>query len=178
LILVRHPVAFVASILRLGWDEELDLIHLSQQPELVEDYFSDESQFLHSKRNDVIEKAAAMWRALNKVLLLQANHHSNWIVITHEALSQSPLETFQRLYQIYDLPWSMSVKNMILKTTNSKNTVEASTGRVQQFSRNSSEIFKLRRKMLSLEQRKKIFEITSDVALKIYPSESFDIDAS
>jgi hypothetical protein len=175
LILIRHPIGFVASALRLDWDEELNLEHLLQQPELVEDYFADEYDFLKQERTDLLERAAALWRALNKVLLLQASYNPGWIIITHEALSQAPLETFQDLFGKCGLPWSNSIQKMILKTTNAKNSTEVSGGRVQQFSRNSADIFQLRREMLSAEQRRRIFEITSDVALKVYSEESFGL---
>lgn len=175
LILIRHPIGFVASALRLNWSEELDLSHLLEQPELVEDYFADEYHFLKLERADLLEKAAALWRALNKVLLLQASYNPSWIVITHEDLSKAPLESFQNLFKKYDLPWSDSIKKIILKKTHSKNSAEVSSGRVQQFSRNSADIFQLRRGMLSTEQRRRIFEITSDIALKVYSEESFGL---
>ncbi|HEY9825916.1 MAG TPA: sulfotransferase [Stenomitos sp.] len=176
LILVRHPIAFAASAMRLNWDEEVDLSHLLNQPELIEDYFLDDIDFLKQKRNSSVEKAAALWRALNKVLFIQSQRNSNWKVLTHEQLSSAPLETFQELYTSFNLPWTKRVEKIIINSTHSKNSAEASKGTVQQFSRDSSRIFEIRSKMLNLDQRKAVFDITSDVALKFYSPDSFNIN--
>ena len=173
-ILVRHPVAFVASILRIGW--EVDLEPIRRQPELVADYFSDDLEFLQKTRDDRIEIIAALWRALNKVLAIQAERNPLWCVVRHEDISLYPLETFHRLYDRLGLPWSSRVEKMIRKRTSAKNKVEAAGGRVQDFNRNSAGLFDLRRNMLSARQRRMVYEVTQDIALKFYEPESFGLN--
>ncbi len=170
-VLVRHPIGFVASIMRIGWETSLDPI--SAQKELVEDYFPDEAEFLATPRKDKVESSAALWRALNKVLSEQCRRNPGWQVLTHEDMSRRPLETFRRLYRALGLPWSSRVERIIIKSTNSNNNAEAASGRVQDFKRNSAQIFDLRRNMLSMEERRKVFEITKDVAFRFYDEESF-----
>jgi hypothetical protein len=173
-ILIRHPVSVVASAVRLGWNMNLDPIR--QQPELVEDYFSDEKEFLFAERKDRVENASALWRALNKVLLSQIKQHPSWRVVTHEALSQDPVAHFCRLYEALDLPWSPRVAERVVALTSRENRVDARKGRVHEFKRNSSGIFAHSLKRLSGEERRRIYEITRDVALQIYPKESFQLD--
>ncbi len=96
-------------------------------------------------------------------------------MITHEQLSQQPISAFKQLYNDLDLPWSESVQNKILKQTQGNRSAEAKKGRVQDFKRNSAEIFKMRRDSLSLQERQSIFEIVKDVALQVYTEESFAI---
>ncbi len=170
LVMVRHPVAFVASALRLGW--RLEPARLAKQPELVRDHFDHEPDFLAREWGDPVESAAALWRALNKVLLAQARTHPEWTVVTHERLSRAPQEEFRRLFSEFDLRWTNRMARLVERRTGGSR-VEAASGRVQDFRRDSARIFELRRDMLSPPQRRRVLDITGDVALALYPEESF-----
>ncbi|GMT42523.1 MAG: sulfotransferase family protein [bacterium] len=170
-VMIRHPVSFVASTMRLGW--ELDLTPICAQGELVDDFFSDETEFLQAKERSTLQSSAALWRALNKVLLMQAENNPRWHVVTHEQLCASPVKTFRELYGGLGLPWSSGIERLIVKKTESKNRASARPGRVQEFSRDSAAIFKHSINTLSAEQRKEIYDITEDVAQKFYSRESF-----
>jgi hypothetical protein len=173
-IIIRHPIAVVASAMRLRWNMNLDPLH--QQRELIADYFSDDYQFLHAPSKDPVEQAAALWRALNKVLFNQASRHPSWQVILHENLSKNPVEHFRTLYKAFDLPWTPRIENKVFTLTDTENPVAARQGRVHTFRRNSPELFRHSLKMLSREQRQKVYEITKDVALLAYSKESFQLD--
>ncbi|UCC83691.1 MAG: sulfotransferase [Gemmatimonadota bacterium] len=174
LILVRHPVTFVASTLRLGWS--IDISAISDQPELVEDYFESEEDLLWAPGDDPLEAAARLWRALNKVLLAQADQHPEWPVLTHEEVSARPVEVFRDLYKHFDLKWSPRIEGLIRRRTGPKNKAEVAAGRVQDFRRDSAQLFAIRSRMLSSEQRRRVFELTSDVAKKLYSEESFGLE--
>jgi hypothetical protein len=110
---------------------------------------------------------------LKKVLLEQAAQHPEWIAVKHEELSQQPVVTFRRLYDRLGLPWSDRVERRIRRRTSTRNPAEARRGRTQDFSRDSRRLFDLRVAMLTSEERREVFEITRDVALRVYPEESF-----
>jgi hypothetical protein len=173
-ILIRHPVAVVASFLRLGWQG--DLAAICQQPQLIEDYFFDDQHLLFEQQREPLERIAVLWRALNKVLLAQASRHPSWRIVTHESLSEKPIEKFRQLYDALDLPMSARAEKKISRLTSKENAVEARIGQVHEFKRNSAELFRNSLKAMSLEQRRKIFSITKDVALRIYSKESFRLD--
>jgi hypothetical protein len=173
IILIKHPTSYIASLKRVNWWP--DLSTLAIQPELVQDYFADEVDFLNQNFDNPILEAASVWRAMYKVLLSQASKYPDWQIITHEELCKSPVTVFKDVYYKCDLPWSESIENKIIKLTQSRST-EAKKGLVQDFNRNSADIFKMRRNSLNIEERKQIFDIVQDVALKIYSRESFDID--
>ncbi|MDY6782469.1 MAG: sulfotransferase [Cyanobacteriota bacterium] len=173
-IIIKHPASFVASIKRVKFSPSPDKI--SDRDRLTQDYFANEPDFLYRTWADPVQAAAAFWRIAYKVLLTQASQYPHWQVITHEQISQSPVATFRQLYQNLDLPWSSSIERKIIKQTQSSNSTEAKAGVVQDFKRNSAEIFETRRNSLSLEERIIIFEIVKDVALNIYPKESFALD--
>ena len=173
-ILIRHPASLAASLKRVGWFPEMkDFV---QQPELVEDYFADEPDFLQRDWPSRLLESMAHWRATYKVLLTQAASHSNWQIVTHEELSAHPVSVFKRLYQTLDLPWSNRVAHTIRKLTNTRDSAEARGGQAMDLSRNSADIFEMRRDSLSKDERKAIFEIVEDVALQVYSRDSFAID--
>lgn len=172
-LLTKHPTSFIASLKRVDWWPSLS--SMNDQPELVEDFFSEDKDFIYQDFSDPVRSAAAYWRAINKVFLSQINKYPNWHLITHEKLSEEPVLTFKNLYKDLNLPWSQSVYQKIIESTHGKST-QARRGLVQDFNRNSADIFKARRESLTLEERKAIFEMTEDVALQIYSRESFDID--
>lgn len=65
LCLVRHPVAFVASHLRLGWDVQRRLDDLAGQPGVIEDFFGGRRDGLRPRTDEPVVVAATLWRALN-----------------------------------------------------------------------------------------------------------------
>ncbi|MGF1492532.1 MAG: sulfotransferase [Microcoleaceae cyanobacterium] len=170
-IVVKHPASFIASIKRVNFRPSPD--KLNDQPYLIQDFFADEAEVFARDWSDPVLAAAAFWRIVYKVLLEQASRYPDWRVLTHEQLSQAPVETFKQLYSDVELPWSESIHQKILKQTQGNLSAEARKGRVQDFKRNSADIFKLRRDSLSLQERQSIFEIVKDVALEIYSEDSF-----
>lgn len=173
-ILVKHPVSFIASLKRVHWWPEV--AEFAEQPHLVADYFSDEPEFFGRSWPNRMLESAAHWRATYKVLLDQAERYPDWQVITHETLSTHPLEEFRKLFLALELPWSESVERKIRKLMLGTGSVDAQKGRVQDFNRRSSDIFAMRRDSVPRAERQAIFDIVQDVALRLYSRESFAID--
>lgn len=175
-IVVKHPLSFIASLKRVNWWPQVSWI-TEDQPHLVEDYFGDELDFVGRSYNSLLEGSAAYWRATYKVLLEQASKYPNWQIITHEELSQNSTILFKQLYEKLELPWSEKVERKIFKLTQSdRASADAKQGLVQDFNRNSKDIFEIRRNSLSQEERKTIFSIVQDVSSKVYSEESFAIN--
>ena len=170
-IIIRHPLAVVASALRLNLS--IDLAPLRQQRALIEDYFADEAVFLNMHRLTLVENTAALWRALNKVLLIQSRRHPDWKLVTHEALAQNPIQQFQILYEDLGLPWSSSVHTQIQKLTGQNNPVDVPSSRFQALKRNSGGLFRHSFERLPQADRETVLRITEDIALQFYPETSF-----
>jgi len=169
-IVVRHPASLAASLKRVGWWPEVKDF---RQPELVEKYLSDETDMLHRDWSSRFLESMAHWRLLYKMLLTQARQYSDWIVITHERLSAQPRATFQYLFDQLDLPWTKYTARTVERLTSHSNSAEARRGQEMDLSRNSENLFEMRRDSLTCEERKEIFEIVEDVALQLYSKESF-----
>jgi hypothetical protein len=173
-IIVRHPVSLAASLNRLEWFPQTYDFRL--QPDLVADYLADETNVLERSWPNRLMEAMAHWRLLHKVLLDQAEKYDDWIVITHEELSANPMRTFRRLYRTLNLPWSSSVESKILTLTQDNGKATPTKGRVQDFRRDSAKIFEVRREAISPETRREIYDITRDVALRLYKPDTFGLD--
>lgn len=173
-ILVRHPVSLAASLKRMGWWPEMH--EFAVQPDLVEDYFADETDFLTRTWPNRLLESMAHWRATYKVLLQQADEYPDWTVVTHEDFCERPVDVTRRLYDDLGLPWSDAYAKKIRSLTGTSNSAQARSGRVQDFRRDSSRLFEMRRDSIPVEERRQIFDVVKDVALSLYSRDSFALD--
>lgn len=173
-ILVKHPISLVASFRRVGWQPLM--AYFKNQPYLIEDYFADRPTLFNDDHGSLVQQVATFWTIAYKVLLEQANSYPDWQVILHEELCEQPVSTLQQLYKAVGLSWSTSIERKVKKLTQGNSSAEAKAGKVQDFKRDSSNIFKMRRDSLTLSERHEIFEIVKDVALPIYSRASFALD--
>ena len=170
-ILIRHPAAVVASVMRLGW--KMDPSQVCDQPEMLEEYFPEGSSLFEYKGSFGIEGAAALWGILNTVILRQADRNPSWIVLTHEEICQRPLEMFRKLYSTLELRWSSRVEKRIRHYTGNQNPRAANVGAVHSFKRDSVGLLEHSLKLLSRRERQVIFDITRSVANQFYPEKTF-----
>lgn len=172
-IIVRHPVSLAASLERVGWYPEMDAF--LNEPDLLEDFFSSQPDFLRRDWPSRLLESMGHWRATYHVLLSQAEKYSNWHVVTHEELCKRPLSVSRQLYEALELPWSSLVKYRIRRLTGG-GSPEARSGQAMDLKRDSSNLFEMRRDSIPEEKRREIFDIVKDVALELYPRDSFAID--
>lgn len=171
-VIVRHPVSHAAALLRLQWHPSLHW--MAEQDAFREDFFGEDPSFLDQHLDDIVVAAAFHWRAVYKVLLEQAASFG-FVVVTLEALSAEPEAEFQALYRTLGLPWSLGVAQYVRKLTMNAGAGEVRNGKVQDFRRDSAAIFALRRSQLSETDRQVVFDITQDVACRLYSTASFGL---
>lgn len=178
-VLLRHPVAFVASTRRLGWNLREHLDALIRQPHLAEDWLGSGLHELAGRSwSTHAEQGAILWRALNTVLLRQAGDNPDIIVLRHEDLSARPVAEFRSLYERLGLPWSRRVERRVRRLTEAGNRVETEDGRVQDFTRDSAALLNLRMGQVDATERTRIWELTRDVAQPHYPQDTFMLEHS
>jgi len=173
-VVVRHPLSFLASLQRVGWWPDIN--GFAGQPDLLADYFPGEEAWFDTDWSSLRAQSAARWRASYKVLLSQAQRYPDWVVVTHESICAKPLESFRELYRRLSLPWSASVERRIRKLTQGK-TLRSRSGRAMDLKRDSAAISRESKTELSVEDRREIFDIVKDVALELYDVESFGLEA-
>lgn len=137
-VIVRHPCALAASWARLDRDRPGDPMwsgvddHLSgllSQNALLEDYLSPYADVL-SSADSYYEKVGALWGAIYTVLLSQAKTHSDWAVVTHEALSLNPEAEFQALFAALGCKWTPATTQALARTTSADGKKPYGTVRV------------------------------------------------
>lgn len=170
-VIVRHPAAYVASQLRLGPDMRSELAALAAQPDLVADHFEGDASPLRPASDDPVVLASTLWSALTRVILAQAASVPSAIVVRHEDLSGEPERHFQALFHSCGLPWTARTARRVRRLTTGQ--VEARGGRTQDFHRDSARLFEHRLKTLTPEQRRQVYDLTSDVAAAHYSRDSF-----
>jgi hypothetical protein len=174
-VVVRHPVSLVASFRRLGWWPESE--KLLEQSALVADHLENcrlTPSRIDSKLPVHIEDACLHWCLVNQVLLDWADRY-DWTVVRHETLCEHPLSTFKRLYRTLELPWSRSVDRAVRRLTTGSSAT-ADNNQVQDFRRDSGSIFETRLQSISKTNRREIYEVTKEVALRVYSESSFHIN--
>ena len=78
IVLIRHPCAFVLSILRSNWRFNFD--KFLNQRGLMENYLYQFEKQLYQKPKDLIEEADLLWKCLHHVITIYKNKYSNWIL--------------------------------------------------------------------------------------------------
>lgn len=174
-ILIKHPISFVVSVVkRKKWLKSPS--ELSHQSDLIKDYFSDEPGYFDKNWDSPIKSASAYWRILYKVLLSQSSNYPDWHIVKHEEMSQDPVSFFNHLYNSLDLNWSDSIEKKVISMTKGAGKNQVTSGKVHSLRRDSSKIFQASIDSLSKDERREIFDVVQDVALKVYPRSSFAID--
>jgi len=171
-VVIRHPVSLVASFRRLGWWPQSK--KLLEQPALMDDHFRNSGlkpSRINSTLPEHVEDSCLHWCLVNQVLLDWAETH-DWNVVTHETLCDEPLRTFKRLYRTLELPWSRHVRRKVRSLTTGE-SAKAKNNEVQDFNRDSESIFETRVRSISKENRQEIYDVTKDVALRVYSESSF-----
>lgn len=177
-LVVKHPLSYYASLKRLKWWPHPP--KLFEQVHLVEDHLDGApltslSDWLRRESwDDPVVAAGVHWSLVHYTLLAQQKKHADWKVILHEELSARPVETFRDLYEHLGLRWSDSARQKIERLTG-VGDADARSGKVQDFRRQSDKIFQSRVDSIELADRKKMFQTTREVALRLYPESTFGL---
>jgi hypothetical protein len=172
IIVVKHPISFVASMVRVN--SEYNEMEVMKQPVLVEKYLKEERESFTRPPSSIVEASARLWRVAHKVIFQMAKCYSDWIIVRQEDLSLEPIETFCTLYKKNRLPWSNRIEKRIKKMTGSKNTINGRAGHRYDLRRNSRAILKARFASLSPSEKKVVYNLTGDIASYLYEDKYWD----
>jgi hypothetical protein len=173
-ILVRHPLAFVSSLKRLGWD--FDFRDLLEQPLLMRDYlepFRGEMEASLDVPDDIIRQGSLLWRMVYTVVESFRETHPEFLVVRHEDLSSQPEAEFGKLYSSLGLAFSPRIQQALVNSSQSSNPEELSARKVHAVNLDSRANLSNWKKRLMDEEIQRIQLLTMDVAEKFYPEESW-----
>jgi len=117
-IMVRHPCAFVASIVKAGWKLPLGsfLAQDSLMREKLDPYRTEISDAVEAE-DDRLKQAAVTWKILYSAAARYRAAHSDWIFLRHEDISAQPMEEFDRLADRLGIITNEKQRSFIRKST-------------------------------------------------------------
>jgi hypothetical protein len=168
-VIVRHPVAVVSSLKRLGFT--FDFNDLLEQPLLMADHlepFRSEIEAAAARPDDVIGQGALLWR------IIYSNIDENdgnelFQLVRHEDLSRNPLEEFASLFEKLSQPFTEAARRQIERATGNQNPSEVPVRRPSTVRLDSRANLDNWRHRLSPAEVKRILDIVGPVAERFYP---------
>ncbi len=101
IVMIRHPAAFVSSLLRYGHRPPLE--DLLDQPLLMRDHLSayrEEMQRVrHARNGDLLNEAILAWNLFYSVVDQYRKSNPDWLFLRHEDVSVEPESTFRTLFE-------------------------------------------------------------------------------
>ncbi|WP_334049576.1 sulfotransferase [Alteromonas gracilis] len=139
IVVIRHPAAFISSLKLKNW--QFDFNDFCNQPSLMNRYLSTfESEIIESAKNnnlDIIDIGILLWNCIHHTILSYQDKYPNWIYITHEQLSTSPVQEFEKIYDRLELEFTKKCQNTIKLSSGQHNPKEQIEN--NEFVRNSAE---------------------------------------
>ncbi len=167
LVLMRHPAAFVASVLRMGW--RFDVGPIVARGDLMNDHLG---PILDHDRSyagiSAIEEATLMWNCLYRVMTNYVDRNPAMVLRTHEEISRDPLVQFEALYRRFDLPFSRRVARIIGEKTGESNPTAPKATALHTMNRDSRSNIKRWKTVLSQEQIHFIRSQTEGLSSRFY----------
>ncbi|MGH9013450.1 MAG: sulfotransferase [Acidimicrobiia bacterium] len=168
-IMIRHPAAFVSSIMRVGWTH--DFGKFLDQPELVKVYLQQHRERLEALRgpHDPFDGAVLAWVVTHEVIRVTQQRRPDWQFIRHEDLSAAPIEGFRAMYRALDVEMTPAAEAVIRKHSSADNPTEAPEGDPYQIQRDSAGNIEAWRSRLTDDEVGRVQEGTTELARHFYP---------
>jgi hypothetical protein len=137
---IRHPCGHVASGLRMKGEgmEVVNLERLLEQPTLMNQYFANEQDWLCGL-TDPIEKMAASYGIIYKVLGEQLRYHPEWVIVHHEALCDDAPGQFYRLFHALGMQYTQRVDDFLKSSDHTADANLSSEQKLWSLSRRRAE---------------------------------------
>lgn len=170
-VVIRHPVAFVASLIAAGW-VRFRFRRLLAQPDLVRNAltpFRSEIEAAARNHPPPVEAGILLWRITHHHIAALQDRHPDWIFVRHEDLVRDPTGGFRDLYRRLGLVFTPEVENGIRSYSGpTTRRVRALFAHQERVSRDSKETVGLFRKRLSDTEIARVLEATRPIAALFY----------
>lgn len=168
-VVVRHPAAFVSSLVRLGWS--FDFSDLLEQPLLMRDWlgaFRSEMARLNESSHDLVEQASLLWKVIYHAVWVMKAHMQDILIIRHEDLSADPVEGFGRLYRALGLDFHERARHAVMASSSAANPSETSLRKVHSVRLDSRASLQNWQRRLSRQDIERVRRLTEEVAGHYY----------
>ena len=170
-IMIRKPVAFVASIKRLNWGFDYERNWLPQTA-LMRDHLARHADSMRGYEGevDLVGEGIVMWNVLYDFVADLRERRPDLVYLIYEDLAARPLEGFEELYSRLGLRWDDGVRERIAGFSDGSNPKDVSARRRRAIRRDSSAAAETWRQRLGEEEVRRVEEETAEVAARLYPS--------
>jgi Sulfotransferase family len=171
--IVRHPVAVVSSLKRLGFT--FDFTNLLEQSLLMDqrlERFRSEMEAALRNPGDIVGQGSVLWRIVYASIAEDQDRVSSMHVVRHEDLSLNPVKEYSRLYEALGMPLGAGARRTIARNTSERNPIEVSQKnpfKVRLDSRANLTNWKHR---LEADEVERVLSITSTERRKFYDEAS------
>jgi len=175
LILVRHPAAFVSSLLRVRWQVRFG--SWLRQPLLMDSLlapWAEQIERADAGQRDLTSDGALLWTVCNDVVRRWRDEHPSWLIVRHEDLAADPEVAFAGLYDALGLSWTDAVGTEIRTSTSADNPADVASGAQHELARNSRSIATVWRSRLSDSQIGVVRDIAGEVGAAFYGDGMWD----
>jgi hypothetical protein len=170
LVMIRHPAAFAGSLKEKGWTHPFE--DFLAQPQLMEGYFADytdEIETFANRDRDIVDQAALLWTLLYTVVAAYRKKHPEWTFLRHEDVARAPVDTFQKLYDQYDLDFTDEIRKRIEEHSHSPGE-SASENSIH---RDSQSVVRNWTRRLTSAEIARVRERTESIASKYYQDDEW-----
>jgi hypothetical protein len=173
LVTTRHPLAFVSSLVRLGW--RFDFRQLQRQKEAMDLIADGEEDVVLGSRlgaGDPLVEAAYLWKVLHRVIARYRDLHRDWIFVRYEDLAREPAPRFEEIFAKLGLRFGKRVRDRIERLSGEENPPERAVDpRVTRVSSLDHAEMSIRR--LPSGERDRVRRIVSPVADLFYSAQEW-----
>jgi hypothetical protein len=165
LVLIRHPAAFVNSLVRKGWDHPFS--HFTEQPELMAQLAPHREELEHFAAHEqpLFDQAVLLWVVIHD-RIREYEERRPWTFLRHEDVSREPVRRFRELYDALGLTWTAEVQATIEAHSGAGNP--ADTDDPASHRRESAAVITSWKRHLSAEQVRSIRARTEGLARRWY----------
>jgi Sulfotransferase family len=169
-VIVRHPLAVVASLKRLGYafDFRNLLDQTSLMNERLERFRPDMEKAAGS--TDVVEQGSLLWRIVYECVAEDLVEFPVCLV-RHEDLSRRPTQEYAQLYKLLGLPFNDRARRIIERHTSDRNVKEVSVKNPFEIRLDSRANLDNWRRRLDREEVDRILSATRPLVDRFYPDE-------
>lgn len=119
LILIRHPAAFVLSIIDKKWS--FDFNNLRNQPLLMQHLADDAERIEQACQNpgDLVDQGCLLWSIIYRQVAHYQSQFPDWLYVRHEDLALNPIQEFEAIFHRLNLLFTENVKVSLQQSTKS-----------------------------------------------------------
>lgn len=114
IILIRHPIAFANSLVKLNWS--FPFSHFLDQPLLIRDYlypFEDEINDYVKQEKPLLQQAIFLWKIIYYMVYKFRQKKQQWLYVRHEDLANNPEVVFFDIFSYLKIDYTEDLQSLI-----------------------------------------------------------------